>query len=169
EGCWPLHPVVASLLGPISRRRFGQNQRSIFGFLNSAEPYGFQDFIRHQTADVFYEPDRLWDYLRVNLEPSILASPDGHRWAMAAEAIERCEALGGDALHTKLLKSVALVDLFKERSGIVPTDEVLAACGGAASKKQIAEALEQLRKWSLIVYRKFADAYAIYAGSDFDI
>ena len=32
EGCWPLHPVVACLLGPISRRRFGQNQRSIFGF-----------------------------------------------------------------------------------------------------------------------------------------
>lgn len=169
EGCWPLHPVVPCLLGPISRRRFGQNQRSIFGFLNSAEPYGFQDFIRNNDEGVLYEPDRLWDYLRVNLEPSILASPDGHRWAMAAEAIERCEALGGDALHTKLLKSVALVDLFKERSGIVPTDEVLAACGGAASKKQIAEALEQLRKWSLIVYRKFADAYAIYAGSDFDI
>ena len=34
------------LLGPISRRRFGQNQRSIFGFLNSAEPQGFQDFLR---------------------------------------------------------------------------------------------------------------------------
>ena len=40
EGCWPLHPVVACLLGPVSRRRFGQNQRSIFGFLNSAEPHG---------------------------------------------------------------------------------------------------------------------------------
>ena len=46
EACWPLHPVVACLLGPISRRRFGQNQRSIFGFLNSSEPYGFQDFLQ---------------------------------------------------------------------------------------------------------------------------
>ena len=35
--CWPLHPVVTCLLRPISRRRFGQNQRSLFGFLNSAE------------------------------------------------------------------------------------------------------------------------------------
>ena len=41
EACWPLHPVVACLLGPISRRRFGQNQRSIFGFLNSSEPSRF--------------------------------------------------------------------------------------------------------------------------------
>ena len=169
EGCWPLHPVVPCLLGSISRRRFGQNQRSIFGFLNSAEPYGFQEFIRYSDIHDLYEPDRLWDYLRTNLEPSILASPDGHRWATAAEAIERCEALSGDALHIKLIKSVALVDLFKERSGIVPSGKVLATCGGSASKRQITEALEQLKKWSLIVYRKFANAYAIYAGSDFDI
>lgn len=169
EGCWPLHPVVPCLLGPISRRRFGQNQRSIFGFLNSAEPYGFQDFIRHNPEGTLYRPDRLWDYLRLNLEPSILASPDGHRWAMAVEAIERCEALGGDDLHVHLLKTIALIDLFKERSGLVPSIELLAICADDASKKAIKQAIEQLKKWSLIVYRKFADAFAIYAGSDFDI
>ena len=86
DACWPLHPVVASLLGTISRRRFGQNQRSIFGFLNSSEPYGFQDFLQRDDDDALYRPDWLWDYLRANLEPSILASPDGHRWALAAEA-----------------------------------------------------------------------------------
>ena len=48
--CWPLHPVVACLLGPLSRRRFGQNQRSVFGFLNSAEPHGFQDFLTSTEA-----------------------------------------------------------------------------------------------------------------------
>lgn len=169
EGCWPLHPVVACLLGPISRRRFGQNQRSIFGFLNSAEPHGFQDFIRHNDAGVLYEPDRLWDYLRVNLEPSILASPDGHRWAMASEAVERCEALGGSEFHIRLLKTIALIDLFKERSGLTPTDSLLSACLQEASKKTVKDALGQLKKWSLVIFRKFADAYAIYAGSDFDI
>ena len=96
EACWPLHPVVACLLGPISRRRFGQNQRSIFGFLNSSEPHGFQDFLNRSGDGELYGPDRLWDYLRANLEPSILASPDGHRWALAVEALERCEASGGD-------------------------------------------------------------------------
>ena len=46
--CWPLHPIVTCLIGPISRRRFGQNQRSIFGFLSSVEQFGFQDFLeRH--------------------------------------------------------------------------------------------------------------------------
>ena len=95
EDCWPLNPVTACLLGPLSRRRFGQNQRSIFGFLNSAEPQGFQDFLRNASDADLYGPDRLWDYLRLNLEPSILASPDGHRWALAANALGRCEAMGG--------------------------------------------------------------------------
>ena len=169
EGCWPLHPVVACLLGPISRRRFGQNQRSIFGFLNSAEPSGFQDFIRNHAEDALYEPDRLWDYLRINLEPSILASPDGHRWAMAAEAIERCDVLGGDALHIRLLKSIALIDLFKERSGLLPTISLLNACVSDMSSEKVTIALDQLKARSLIIFRKFTTAYAIYAGSDFDI
>lgn len=169
EDCWPLNPIVAALLGPISRRRFGQNQRSIFAFLNSAEHQGFQDFIRHADDDALYNPDRLWDYLSLNLEPAILASPDGHRWSLAIEAIERCEGLGGDALHIQLLKTIALVDLFKERSGLIPSQELLAAAVPHATQSQIAESLEQLQRWSLVVYRKFANSYAIYAGSDFDI
>ena len=43
--CWPLHPVTAALLGPVSRRKFGQNERSIFGFLTSREPLGFTEFL----------------------------------------------------------------------------------------------------------------------------
>ena len=96
EDCWPLHPITACLLGPISRRRFGQNQRSLFSFLNSTEPRGFQDFLRTAGDGDLYSPDLVWDYLRVNLEPSIIASPDGHRWAMAVDALERCHAAGGD-------------------------------------------------------------------------
>jgi hypothetical protein len=82
DQCWPLHPVTAVILGPMSRRRFGQNERSVFGFLASAEPGGFQDFLRTTPASSTerFDPDRFWDYRRVNLEPAILASNDSHRW-----------------------------------------------------------------------------------------
>lgn len=169
ESCWPLHPVVACLLGPMARRRFGQNQRSIFAFLNSAEPYGFQDFLRRAGDTELYGPDRLWDYLRANLEPSILASPDGHRWALAAEALERCEAIGGDALHLRLLKTIALIDLFKERSGLVASFALLQACVPEVAESALRKALAQLDNWSFTIFKKFLDAHAIYAGSDFDI
>ncbi len=169
EACWPLHPVVACLLGPISRRRFGQNQRSIFGFLNSSEPHGFQDYLHHDGNGKLYGPDRLWDYLRANLEPSILASPDGHRWALAAEAFERCESIGADALHIRLLKTIAVIDLFKERSGLVANFDLLRTCFSGTSDKALEKALSQLDTWSFTIFKKFLDARAIFAGSDFDI
>lgn len=169
EDAWPLHPVVAALLGPISRRRFGQNQRSLFGFLNSAEPEGFQDFLRFSSAKgAIYTPARLWDYLRINLEPSIIASPDGHRWAMAAEAIDRCEAQTSSSLHVELLKTIALIDLFRERSGVYPTQKLLQGVFDEPSK-QVDAALQDLKKWSFVIYRKHSKAYAIFAGSDFDV
>lgn len=169
EACWPLHPVVACLLGPVSRRRFGQNQRSIFGFLHSSELHGFQGFLNHAGDGELYGPDRLWDYLRANLEPSILASPDGHRWALAAEALERCEAIGGDALHIRLLKTIAVIDLFKERSGLVASSELLCTCFPDTCAKALGQGLSQLDAWSFTIFRKFLDARAIFAGSDFDI
>ena len=169
EACWPLHPVVACLLGPISRRRFGQNQRSIFGFLNSSEPSGFQDFLRRaQDADL-YTPNLLWEYLRLNLEPSIMASPDGHRWALAVDALERCQALGGSESHLRLLETVALIDLFKERSGLVPNAALLASVFPQLDSPTLTSALEQLQQWSLVIYRKFNESYSIFEGSDFDV
>jgi hypothetical protein len=168
--CWPLSPAVASLLGPISRRRFGQSQRSIFGFLNSGEPFGFQSFLRDTPAggDAFDLP-RLWDYLRANLEPSILASPDGHRWALAVDALERCEARGGDADHVAVAKSVALIDLFKERSGLSASTALLEATLPTIRPKRMTEVLNSLVEWSIVIFKKHLGAYAIYAGSDFDI
>ena len=160
---------MACLLGPISRRRFGQNQRSIFGFLNSSEPHGLQDFLNHAGADELYRPDRLWDYLRTNLEPSILASPDGHRWSLAAEALERCESIGGDAIHIRLLKTIAVIDLFKERSGLVAHSKLLRACFPGTSARILEQALSQLDTWSFTIFKKFLNAHAIFAGSDFNI
>jgi len=169
DACWPLHPVVAGLLGPISRRRFGQNQRSIFGFLNSSESHAFRDFLHRSTEQDLYTPARLWDYLRANLEPSILASPDGHRWALAVEALERCETTSGEEFHTALLKTIAVIDLFKERSGLVPTVAILKSCFPERSDLALKKALSQLKEWSFIIFKKFLDGYAIFAGSDFDI
>ena len=169
EECWPLHPIVACLLGPISRRRFGQNQRSLFGFLNSSEPQGFRDFLRNAEDGDLYTPDLLWDYLRINLEPSIMASPDGHRWASAVDALERCQAMGGEERSLRLLKVVALIGMFRERSGLTASKELLQWAMTDSTAQEIEDDLARLMEWSLVVYRKFDDSYSVFDGSDFDI
>ena len=167
--CWPLHPVAASLLGPLSKRRFGQNQRSVFGFLNSAETNGFKDFLSHATKKDVYSVDRLFDYLRDNLEASILASPEGHRWSLAVESINRCEGMNSNVLQIKTLKAITLLDMLKEQSRFFPTSEVLKHCFNDVKPALIDEAISGLLKWSLIIYRKHANSFAIFAGSDFEI
>jgi hypothetical protein len=170
DACWPLHAVTAAVLGPMSRRRFGQNERSVFGFLASAEPGGFQEFLRTTlaTSSALFGPERFWDYLRVNLEPAILASNDSHRWAQAADAIERCEARG-TLLHVNLAKSIALIDMFRNGSGLAADRVTLRACVPDAPNDVVESALADLERWSVVVFRKHLDAWTVYAGSDFDI
>lgn len=167
--CWPLHPVTASLVGPLSRRRFGQNERSVFGFLNSAEPGGFQEYLKtHEAGSTLYDPAQLWDYLQTNLEPAILASPDSHRWSQAIEALQRCERKG-TPFHLKLAKSIAVIELFNGGSGVVPERGILAGCLPEATADELDEALQHLQDWSVTVFRGHLDAFALFAGSDFDI
>ncbi len=167
--CWPIHPVTACLLGAVARRRFGQNQRSLFGFLNSYETAGFQDFLNSETGDTLYTPDRLFDYLQSNLEPSILASPDGHRWALAAESLDRVEKRARTEHHVSIIKSIALLDLFRERAGLFGSLEVLNTLYPSLSRRQLSAVLADLVSWSVVTYRAHLSGYSLFAGSDFDV
>lgn len=168
--CWPLHPVTAALLGPISRRKFGQNERSTFGFLASREPLGFIEHLNGHAADwsEMYGPADYWDYLRANLEPAILASPDGHRWAQACEAVERAEAKGTER-HVALTKAIALIELFRSGSGLVADNHVLEVSVRGVDEQSISQLLKDLSEWKVLIERKHLGAWGIYAGSDFDI
>jgi hypothetical protein len=170
RACWPLHPVTAALLGPISRRRFGQNERSTFGFLASREPLGFVEFLNGYEAEWsrMYGPAAYWDYLRANLEPTIVASPDGHRWAQCCDAVERAEAKGNKT-HVELTKTIALIEMFRNGSGLVADEQVLGVSTPGANEPQIRKALEELAEWKVLIERKHLGAWGIYAGSDFDI
>lgn len=169
DNCWPLHPITASLLGPASRRQFGQNERSVFGFLTSLEPYGFQDFLRTWDGQSTYGPDTFWNYLRTNLEQAILASPDGHRWAQAVEAVERAEAKGAAAVEMALTKALALIDFFRSTSGLLATDEVLRSAVADNDDLRVTAALNKLTKWRVALYRKHIPSWTVFEGSDFEI
>jgi hypothetical protein len=171
EACWPLHPAMAALLGPISKRQFGQNERSTFGFLASVEPYGFRTYL--ETTSKFdspwYRPNDYWEYLRANLEPVILASNDGHRWAQAVEAVERTEAKPTDPLHIALIKNIAVIDLFRNGSGLAAETAVLEELVHPDFRDKVASALEQLSKWRVVLFKKHIGTWSVFEGSDFDI
>ena len=168
--CWPLHPAITALLGPISRRKFGQNERSIFGFLTSREPLGFAEHLQMQAVswDAMYRPSHYWDYLRANSEPAILASPDGHRWALAVDAVERAEAKG-TPLHVEVTKTVALIEMFRTGAALAADETTIASCLSKDNTARTSKVLEELSSWKILIERKHLNAYGVFAGSDFDI
>lgn len=166
-GCWPLNPVVALMLGPVSRRKFSQNERSIYSFLSAMEPYGFADFLANPEAGDVYSLSQYWDYLQANFEAAILSSPDSHRWVTAVDAVNRAESLNDPAL-LDLAKCVAVIDLFRGGSRLQASIEILAAAVGV-DVIQVATMLQKLAARRVLIERRHAQAWAIYAGSDFDI
>lgn len=169
--CWPLHPVMAALLGPISKRQFGQNERSIFSFLSSSEPYAFQYFLSTTKINntAWYLPSNYFDYLQANLEQQILASSDGHRWAQAVDAVERTKAKSDSDLHITLIKCIAIIDLFKDGSGLTAESKIFDILFTETEKEKLVSALNDLSQWRVIIFKKYTGAWSIFEGSDFNI
>ena len=166
--CEPIHPLVAILLNPISRQRFGQNERSIFTFLNSGEPYGFMNFLNdNKNKKSIYTIDLLFDYLQVNLEPSILVSNIAHSWSEAADSIRRAEVLD-DKDSIKITKIISLIDLFGKNLSIFPSLEILENSTDI-SKSKLKNILKNLEDKKIIIFRKFKKAYVLFSGSDINI
>ncbi|MDN2483442.1 hypothetical protein [Vibrio agarivorans] len=168
--CVPLHPLTALLLGPISKRRFSQNERSTFSFLNSHEQNSFQLFLK-ETVDknARYDLVKLWDYLEVNLEHAILGSPDGHGWATATESIRVATQKGLPSQAIDILKSIALLTLFGKPANLTATEEFIFASTNVSSREELQEYLELLKSNSCIIYRKHLSSWVVFEGSDLDI
>lgn len=167
---WPLHPITTLLLGPVSRQRFAQNERSVFGFLSSSEPHGFQEHLETTPANadhVWFGPDQLWDYLVANLGSALSVGPDGNRMSLALEAIER--ALLQGPLHARLVKSAALMEFFRNGSGLAVADDFLRLSAPDAPDADIEAALADLTDRAILIRQPRLGGYALFAGSDFDL
>ncbi|WP_026782063.1 hypothetical protein [Pleomorphomonas koreensis] len=166
---WPLHPVSALLLGPVSRQRFAQNERSVFGFLSSSEPNGFQAHLERTevSENAWYGPDQLWDYLVSNFGSALSVGPESNRMTLAMEAVEKAALYG--PLATKLAKAAAVVELFRNGSGLAVADDILSLCVPEAKKGEIAAAIDELVNRAILIRQPRLGGYALFAGSDFDL
>jgi len=178
ENALPLDPIVGLLLGPISKRSFSQNERSLFSFMATHEKHGFRDYLELQTfsdgaVDSLYRVDRLWDYLYHNLGHIISASSDSKTWLEASDAVERASSLGSN-LHSFITKLVALLSmvgrgnkLFASRQFLI--DYVASLPEYDFNESDVTGALTFLESKSIIIYRHNLNSYQIFRASDLDI
>jgi hypothetical protein len=168
--CAPLHPITALLLWPLFRSKLAQNERSLFAFLMDSGSFGFQEFLAITSLDGelpdFYRVDQLYDYVNSTLGTATFLGDRARRWAGMAYAVDR---VGSDAppLSQAIGKTIGLINLYGASVGLRASETILKIAFNDA--KLVSEALEYLEDASIIVYRRFEDAYALWEGSDVDL
>ncbi len=178
--CLPLHPVSALLLCALSRKSFGQNERTIFGFLNSHEPFSFSSFLGMSSVDSkeLYLPDQLFDYIANNQAMMMASAADGHLYTEALETLHRIES---DCSYEQLslFKTIAVVDILGKTYGLRASSTVLRSCYGLFKHKPYYDSDEQfandfkscidaLIEKKAVIFKKYERSYACFQGSDFD-
>ena len=178
ENCLPLHSTVALIASSLFRR-FAQNERSLFALLNSSEPHGFQDFLTNQTYDGRVLPtftlSNLYDYIHTALGSSLYTSREGAKWAEIESAIEQLP--DPSPMTVKLIKTIGLLGIVGEVSVNLKASKALlryALDNGTKAfhdetAESFASALAMLEQRSIVIYRRYNDAYALWEGSDIDI
>jgi energy-coupling factor transporter ATP-binding protein EcfA2 len=171
----PLDPIVSLLLGPVSRRRFSQNERSLFGFLASHEKYGFREFLETEYCELnealnLYRPELYWDYLHHNLHHLIVTSQDSKAWLEGCDAIYRAEQKGGE-LHTAITKLIALLTIFGFHHQLHAKRDFIKKyfISRGYEAAEIMQSLIDLETWTVVIYRQKHDALFVFQGSDIDI
>lgn len=174
QDCLPLHPTVALIIGPIFRR-FAQNERSLFAFLSSSEPYGLQDFLSNQHYDGSVLPmlsiADLYDYLNTTIANRLYASRDGDKWVEIEMAINRLT--DPSPTLVKLIKTIGLLSIIGEVSTHLKASKRILRYAlddnTTEFNQEFDTALKTLEKRSIVIYRRYNDVYALWEGSDIDI
>ena len=127
ERCTPLDPFTALILPPLFRSKLTQNERSLFAFLTSREPYSFQNFLENTPTDSqtpFYRIDQLYDYVLAALGSSVYLGDRAHRWAGIEAALQRVKA-DWPVLANSVVKAIGLLGLYGPQVGLKPSPETL--------------------------------------------
>jgi hypothetical protein len=149
---YPLHPMVLPVLIRVFRR-FGQNERSLFSFLLSNEPFGLKAFAERRVSEgQQYQLHNFYDYVRTNFGHRIAAHSYRSHWNLIDSVVESFAT--EDELQVKILKTVGILNLLND-ADLLPTLEAIGCAisgSDATQQAQVHVGLERLHRDKRILY-----------------
>ena len=127
SGLYPLHPTVIPVLARFFRR-FGQNERSLFSFLLSSEPYALPDFATQDAGvETVYRLSNFYDFAAFNFAHQLGSQSFRSHWNHIDAVIRSAEPESENVVA--LLKTVGILNVL-ESPELRPTLEVLELATG---------------------------------------
>ena len=167
EDLFPLDPLSADILTK-SLQRYGQNERSLFTFLES-------EFIEKVIKEkrVFNVAD-CFDYLISNLNSEIEDSeknPFKPQWKAATIALERAEFITDFDYNAaaKIIKLICLSNIFSNSNGKLDDKFILNYAKQALGVRNPEQILDLLISKNIIKFSHARNKYNFIDGTDIDI
>jgi hypothetical protein len=169
---YPLHPLALVAI-PYIFRRFGQNERSLFSYLSSGEPFGFQEFVKTRPMCAqtphFVRLADLFDYFSNNFGLGLYRQPQAIRWLEAADVLERKDELG--KTHQEVVKTIGVLNALGLFSHLSASAGMISCAvqDTVTPAKSFQQVLKDLEDASVLTHRSYNNSYRIWEGSDVDL
>ncbi|MDE0421013.1 MAG: hypothetical protein OXK76_09025 [Gammaproteobacteria bacterium] len=167
EALYPFQPGALACLWSCSRR-FGQNERSVFAFLQSSEPFGYQEFAHRTSYDGrnWYRIDDVYDHLAAQGSLRFQSRDREKRWERGQDALLVCADVSSDA--RRVLKAVTLISVLEPVPGLLAEVDTLAWLIGCAEDR-VRKALDELAKHGVIHKRESQADWSLWSHSSVDL
>jgi len=167
---YPLDILSANIL-TLSLQRYGQNERSLFSFLESSDHTGLAKFNKKENP--FYNLSNVYDYLNFNFYSFLTSkyNPDFSAWSSIRSSIEEVERAFDSNIndYIKAVKTIGLLNIFSASGSILDLNFFIeylkTACGVSDAK----EVIKNLEAKNIIRYRSHSKRFILFEGTDLDI
>lgn len=167
---YPLDVLAANTL-TLALQRYGQNERSLFSFLEATDHTSLTHF-RKIDAD-FYNLANVYDYLNFNFYTFLNSkyNPDFPFWASIKSALDSVERVFEINIHeaSKLIKAIGLLNIFAPSGSNLGKQFLIDYATTCLCIKQPAELIEKLSFKQIIWFRKHSKRFITFEGTDLDI
>src|SRR5690606_9101612 len=167
----PLDILSSSVL-TLASQRYGQNERSLFTFLDSDDYKGIHQFEQHAHA-LYYNLADVFDYLLYHYYVVLTAplNPDFRNWQLILDSIEKAEGLFEDEELDQalaIIKSVGLLNLFARKSMVID-DQFIVDYLQLTMDYEVSVVLRRLQNFGILRFRQHNQRFVLFDGTDVGI
>lgn len=163
---YPLDWLSANVLVN-SLQRYGQNERSLFSFLNDDTVYSIR-----KVKEDFYSVSNVYDYLVNTLPFEINSTDNPHRaqWLTTFRSLERAELVfeSDYKAASEVIKTIGLVNIFSKTGGLFDK-EFIAEYFRLTRGENVTYILNKLESSGIIRFYKHSNKINFLEGTDLDL
>ncbi|RZK60452.1 MAG: hypothetical protein EOO91_01415 [Pedobacter sp.] len=168
----PIEILAGSVL-TLALQRYGQNERSLFSFIEGKDYRGLDQFVKAPDAKL-YNLVNVCDYLLYHYYNQLIVkeNPDFRAWRLIRENLEVVEGLfdGAELMEARqLIKIIGLLNIFGKASIQIDKAFLVEYCNLVLSQKHIQKVLARLEDKKVIRFREHNQKYILFEGTDVDI